>query len=142
MYFGGLNTNFSNWIENKIRYTYYVKLINIIGDDLFYVEEYPHFYRVNPLFNYDTCTSSNPKDYTSGNTLILQKEQNTLLTFKSNEETITCNEAKTIQVIENIKYTLYYTYNSVTGEPAPNQMTTAGKMTDDNGYYLNSEVIT
>lgn len=141
MYFEGLNSNFCDFIENKIRYTTHTKISEILINPLYDIENHDNFYEVHPLFNYDTCTSTNPKDHTKGNTLILIKDQETLLSFDSQESTMDYTEASTVQEIDDIRYTLYYTYNNVTGEPAPFQMTSAGRSTDRNGYFLDSEVI-
>ena len=141
MYFEGLNSNFCNFMAEKIRYTYNVRLNQIYDNPLFIIITHDNFYEVYPLFNYDQCSSSNSKDYTSNKILILQKKQDTVLSFESDEDTITYSESSTVQVIDNIRYTLYYTYNSVTGEPAPYKMTSSGGVTDKHGYFLDSEVI-
>ena len=141
MYFEGLNSDFCNFIENKIRYTYHVKISQMFDNPLFNIVNHTNFYEVCPLFNYDSCTSSNPKDHTGSNVLILQKYGDTLISFDSTEESVSFSEASTVQVINNIKYTLYYTSNTVTGEPAPFKITSAGGVTDKNGYFLDSEVV-
>ena len=65
----------------------------------------------------------------------------TMLSFKADINTMTVSEISTVTTIDNIKYTLYYTYDSITGEPAPHQMTSCGSSTDENAYYLDSEVV-
>jgi hypothetical protein len=51
------------------------------------------------------------------------------------------SEMKSEKTIEGIKYTVYYTYDNVTGEPARFKMTSSGNVTDMNGYYIDSEVV-
>ena len=140
MYFQGLNSDFCDFIEGKIRYTYHINVRNMVENGLFHFIEHDSFFEVKPVFNYDTCTSSNSKDHTEGNTLILQKNYDTIVTFESNEEVMEFNEASTVQVIGDIQYTLFYTYNALTGEPAAFKMTSAGHVTDKYGYFLDSEV--
>lgn len=141
MYFEGLDSEFCEFLENKVLYNYHVRLKNIFDNNLFHVVDHDNFYEVHPLFNYETCVSSNPKDHIEGNTLILQKNNDTLLTFESSENVVDYIEVSKVQIIDDIKYTLFYTYNRITNEPAPFKMTSAGKVTDKNGYFLDSEVV-
>ena len=141
MYFEGLNSSFCNFIEEKIRYTYNVPINQLYDNPLFIIISHNHFYEVYPLFNYDQCISSNNKDHTTGKVLILEKKDDTVLSFESSEDTISYTESSTVQVIDNIQYTLYYTFNNVTGEPVPYKMTSSGGVTDKHGYFLDSEVI-
>lgn len=141
MYFEGLNSDFCDFIEDKIRYIYHVKVADVIYNGLFQFIEHENFFELKPLFNYDSCTSNNPKDHTEGNTLILEKDYATLLSFESREELMEFSETSTVQIIEDIRYTLYYTFNPLTGEPVPFKMTSSGNVTDEYGYFLDSEVI-
>ena len=143
MYNQGLNSSFCEWMENKEKYNLYISITELSASGLFDIIEHPNFYEVKPLFNFDTCESSNPKDHTDNNkVLILQKNDETMLTFKSTIRTRTNAEIKTITTIDNIKYTLYYTYDPVTNDPLPHKTTSNGNITDEHGYYLDSEVIT
>jgi hypothetical protein len=99
-------------------------------------------YIIKPLFNFDNVTSTNPKDHTENNgVLIIRRTASTLLSFNSNVDTMEYSEMKSEKTIQGIKYTVYYTYDNVTGEPAPNRMTSGGNVTDMNGYYIDSEVV-
>ena len=82
------------------------------------------------------------KDHTENNeVLIIRRTASTLLSFNSNVDTMEYSEMKSEKTIEGIKYTLYYTYDKITGEPARYKMTSSGNVTDENGYYLDSEVV-
>lgn len=142
IYNEGLNSDFCNFISEKVGYNLYISITDILTSPLFSVTTHDEFYEVKPLFNFDTVTSSNPKDHTGNNhVLILQKIGTTMISFKSNQPIIDYAELKTETTIDNIKYTLYYTYDSITGEPAPFKKTSNGNTTDKNGYYLDSEVV-
>lgn len=143
MYFEGLNSEFCQFIENKVQYNLHTTVQEILElPELFQIRTRDDYYEVIPLFNYTTCTSNNPKDYLYQNILILQKNNNTKITFTSNNPIMTYTETTQTLTLNNITYTLYYTYNPVTGEPAPGEMTSIGVPTDKNGYYLDSEVTT
>ena len=142
IYDEGLNSDFCNFIAEKVKYNLYISVTDILTNPLFDVTTHTNFYEVKPLFNYDKVTSSNPKDHTeNNNVLILQKIGTTMLSFKSNQPVIEYTEQTTETTIDNIKYTLYYTYDPITSEPAPHKRTSNGNTTDEYGYYLDSEVI-
>lgn len=144
MYNQGLNNEFCQFMEEKVKYYLYITLEDLLSEIyLFDIIEHKNFYEVKPLFNFDTVTSSNPKDHTSNKkVLILQKNLETTLTFNSTTQIMEYSEIKSEIIIDNIKYTLYYTYDSITNEPMPNSRTSNGNITDKYGYYLDSEVIT
>ena len=143
IYNEGLNSDFCNFIAEKVKYNLYIKVSDVLTSPLFNVTSHDNYYEVLPLFNFDSVTSSNPNDHTDNNkVLILLKDNDTMLSFKSDSAVIDYSEMKTESTIEDIKYTLYYTYDSITGEPAPNRMTTSGNVTDEHAYFLDSEVIT
>ena len=142
IYDEGLNSDFCKFIAEKVGCNLYISITDILTSDLFSVTTHDEFYEVHPLFNFDSVTSSNPKDHTNNpKVLILQKIGTTMLSFKSNQPIIDYSELKTETTIDNTKYTLWYTYDSVTGEPAPFKKTSNGNVTDKNGYYLDSEII-
>ena len=142
IYNEGLNSDFCKFIAEKVGCNLYISITNMLTSSLFNVNTHDDFYEVHPLFNFDSVTSSNPKDHTSNNkVLILQKIGTTMLSFTSNQPIIDYSEFKNETTIDNIKYTLYYTYDTNTGEPAPYKRTSNGNTTDKNGYYLDSEVI-
>ena len=142
MYNQGLNSSFANFIEEKVKYNLYISVADILTSPLFDVTVNDTNYLVKPLFNFDSVVSSNPDDHTNNNNvLILNKITTTMLSFKADINTMTVSEISTVTTIDNIKYTLYYTYDSITGEPAPHQMTSCGSSTDENAYYLDSEVV-
>ena len=143
MYFEGLNSPFARFMENKIKYNLYITIEDILDNDLFDVTTHDNFYEVAPIFNFDSVTSSNPLDHVENNkTLILQKIDTTKLSFKSNMPIREFAEVQSITTIDNIKYTVYYTYDSTTSEPASGKMTSSGNTTDEHGYYVDSEVVT
>lgn len=143
IYNQGLNSPFANWIAEKVRYTLDISIEEMLDIGLFDITAHDNYYEVHPLFNYDTVTSSNPNDHTENkNTVILQKNNTTTLSFKSNTEIMEYKETIMEQIIDNIKYTIHYTYDPITNEPAPYKPTSNGNTTDENGYYLDSEVIT
>ena len=142
IYDEGLNSDFCKFIAEKVGYNLYISVTDILTSNLFDVTTTNEFYMVKTLFNFDSVTSSNPKDHTDNpKVLILQKIGTTMLSFKSNQPIIDYSEQKTETTIDNIKYTLWYTYDTVTGEPAPFKKTSNGNVTDKNGYYLDSEII-
>ena len=144
IYNEGLNSDFANFIAEKVKYNLYISVADVLTrTDLFQVTTNNENYIVKPLFNFDSVTSSNPDDHTGNNkVLVLNKDTSTMLSFKSNVPIIEVSEMKTETILDDIKYTLYYTYDNITGEPAPHQMTSSGNVTDDHAYYLDSEVIT
>ena len=143
IYNEGLNSDFCNFIAEKVRYNLYITVADILTNPLFQVTTYDDYYMIKPLFNFDNVTSTNPNDNTSNNNvLIIEKNNNTRLSFKSNQPVIDYEEHTTETIIDNIKYTLHYTYDPVTSEPAPYKRTSNGNTTDEYGYYLDSEVIT
>ena len=143
IYNEGLNSDFANFIAEKVKYNLYIQVADVLTSNLFSVTSHDSYYEVLPLFNFDSVTSSNPNDKTDNNkVLILHKDNTTMLSFKSNVPIMQVSEIKTETILDDIKYTLYYTYDNITGEPAPHQMTTSGNVTDDHAYYLDSEVIT
>ena len=138
-----LNSDFCNFIAEKVRYNLYITVADVLTSPLFDVTTYTDYYMIKPLFNFDTVTSTNPIDKTDNNkVLIIAKDNTTRLSFKSNQPVIDYEEHTTETIIDNIKYTLHYTYDPVTSEPAPNKRTSNGNITDEYGYYLDSEVIT
>jgi hypothetical protein len=142
MYNEGLNSEFCKFMEEKVKYTLTITVEDILDSDLFDVTTQDELYLVKPLFNFDTVTSSNPEDHTSNKyALVLQKIDTTKLFFKSNTQIREYEELTTENTIDNIKYTLHYTYDKITGEPAPNKLTSNGNTTDENGYYLDCEVV-
>ena len=143
MYFEGLNSEFANFIAEKVKYNLYVPVANIWLNPLLSVDtSNASHYIIKPLFNFDNVTSTNSKDHTENNdVLIIRRVTSTLLSFNSNVETMEYSEMKSEETIEGIKYTLYYTYDKLTGEPARYKMTSSGKVTDEYGYYLDSEVV-
>jgi hypothetical protein len=56
-------------------------------------------------------------------------------------DTMEYSEIKSETTIDGVKYTLYFTYDKFTGEPARHKMTSSGNVTDEYGYYLDSEVV-
>ena len=143
IYNEGLNSDFCNFIAEKVRYNLYITVADVLTSPLFDVTTYTDYYMIKPLFNFDTVTSTNPNDNTSNNNvLIIEKDNTTRLSFKSNQPIIEYAEHTTETIIDNIKYTLHYTYDPVTSEPAPYKRTSNGNTTDEYGYYLDSEVIT
>ena len=143
IYDEGLNSDFCNFIAEKVRYNLYITVADVLTSPLFDVTTYTDYYMIKPLFNFDNVTSTNPNDNTSNNNvLIIEKNNNTRLSFKSNQPVIEYAEHTTETTIDNIKYTLHYTYDPVTSEPAPYKRTSNGNTTDEYGYYLDSEVIT
>ena len=143
IYDEGLNSDFCRFMAGIVKYNYHTTVTNILTSNLFNVTTHDNYYEVKPLFNYDTCESSNPKDHTNNpKVLILQKIGTTQITFRSDNKIIDYSEMKTETTIDNLKYTLYYTYDTITAEPAPNKLTSNGNVTDKNGYYLDCEVIT
>ena len=142
MYNEGLNSDFCKFMAEKVKYNLYITVAEILTSPLFQVTSHDSYYEVLPLFNFDSVTSSNPNDNTSNNkVLILLKDNTTRLSFKSSIPIMQVSEIQTETILDDIKYTLYYTYDNITGEPAPHQMTSSGNVTDDNAYYLDSEVI-
>ena len=142
IYDEGLNSDFCNFIAEKIRYNLYITVADVLTSPLFDVTTYTDYYMIKPLFNYDTVTSTNPIDKTDNpKVLIIAKDNTTRLSFKSNQPVIDYTEHVTETTIDNIKYTLYYTYDPITSEPAPHKTTSNGNTTDEYGYYLDSEVI-
>lgn len=142
MYIEGLNSDFANFIAEKVKYNLYIQVADVLTSNLFSVTSHDSYYEVLPLFNFDSVTSSNPNDKTDNNkVLILHKDNTTMLSFKSNQPVTNYEEHITETIIDNIKYTLHYTYDPVTSEPVPHRMTTSGNVTDEYGYYLDSEVI-
>jgi hypothetical protein len=143
MYFEGLNSEFANFIAEKVKYNVYVSVYNIWLNPLLSVDtSNASHYIIKPLFNFDNVTSTNSKDHTENNdVLIIRRVTSTLLSFNSNVETMEYSEMKSEKTIEGIKYTVYYTYDNVTGEPARFKMTSSGNVTDMNGYYIDSEVV-
>ena len=143
IYDEGLNSDFCNFIAEKVRYNLYITVADVLTSPLFDVTTYTDYYMIKPLFNFDTVTSTNPIDKTDNNkVLIIAKNNTTRLSFKSNQPVIDYEEHTTETIIDNIKYTLHYTYDPVTSEPAPYKRTSNGNTTDEYGYYLDSEVIT
>lgn len=142
IYDEGLNSDFCNWIAEKVKYNLYITVTDLLTSPLFDVTTFTDYYMVKPLFNFDSVTSTNPIDKTDNpKVLILEKKGDTRLSFKSNQPVIEYNEHTTETTIDNIRYTLYYTYDPVTSEPAPYKRTSNGNITDEYGYYLDSEVI-
>ena len=143
MYFEGLNSTFANFIAEKVKYNVYVPVAYIWLNPLLSVDtSNDSHYIIKPLFNFDNVTSTNSKDHTENNeVLIIRRTASTLLSFNSNVDTMEYSEMKSEKTIEGIKYTLYYTYDKITGEPARYKMTSSGNVTDENGYYLDSEVV-
>ena len=142
IYDEGLNSDFCNFIAEKVRYNLYITVADVLTSPLFDVTTYTDYYMIKPLFNFDTVTSTNPIDKTDNNkVLIIAKDNTTRLSFKSNQPVIDYEEHVTETTIDNIKYTLYYTYDPITSEPAPHKTTSNGNTTDEYGYYLDSEVI-
>ena len=143
IYNEGLNSDFCNFIAEKVKYNLYITVADVLTSPLFDVTTYTDYYMIKPLFNFDTVTSTNPIDKTDNNkVLIIAKDNTTRLSFKSNQPVIDYEEHTTETIIDNIKYTLHYTYDPVTSEPAPYKRTSNGNTTDEYGYYLDSEVIT
>ena len=143
IYDEGLNSDFCNFIAEKVKYNLYITVADVLTSPLFDVTTYTDYYMIKPLFNFDTVTSTNPIDKTDNNkVLIIAKDNTTRLSFKSNQPVIDYEEHTTETIIDNIKYTLHYTYDPVTSEPAPYKRTSNGNTTDEYGYYLDSEVIT
>lgn len=137
-----LNSDFCEFMAEKVRNSLYISIADILTSNLFNVTTHENFYEVKPLFNYDSVVSDNPKDHTQNHkTLILQKIPTTMLSFTNNQPIIDYSEFVSEQTIDNIHYTLYYTYDSQTMEPAPYKKTSNGNTTDKNGYYLDSEII-
>jgi hypothetical protein len=129
-------------MAEKVRNSLYISIADILTSNLFNVTTHENFYEVKPLFNFDSVVSDNPKDHTQNHkTLILQKIPTTMLSFTNNQPIIDYSEFVSEQTIDNIHYTLYYTYDSQTMEPAPYKKTSNGNTTDKNGYYLDSEII-
>jgi len=129
-------------MAEKVRNSLYISIADILTSPLFQTTTHTNFYEVKPLFNYDSVVSDNPKDHTENHkTLILQKIPTTMLSFTNNQPIIDYSEFVSEQTIDNIHYTLYYTYDSQTMEPAPYKKTSNGNTTDKNGYYLDSEII-
>ena len=142
IYDEGLNSDFCNFIAEKVKYNLYITVADVLTSPLFQVTTYTDYYMIKPLFNFDTVTSTNPIDKTDNNkVLIIAKDNTTRLSFKSNQPVIDYEEHTTETIIDNIKYTLHYTYDPVTSEPAPYKRTSNGNTTDEYGYYLDSEVI-
>ena len=143
MYFEGLNSTFANFIAGKVKYNVYVPVANIWLNPLLSVDtSNASHYIIKPLFNFDNVTSTNSKDHTENNeVLIIRRTASTLLSFNSNIDIMEYSEIKLETTIEDIKYTLYYTYDKITGEPARHKMTSSGNVTDEYGYYLDSEVV-
>ena len=137
-----LNSEFCEFMAEKVRNSLYISIEDILTSPLFQVTTHTNFYEVKPLFNFDSVVSDNPKDHTQNHkTLILQKIPTTMLSFTNNQPIIDYSEFVSEQTIDNIHYTLYYTYDSQTMEPAPYKKTSNGNTTDKNGYYLDSEII-
>lgn len=137
-----LNSEFCEFMAEKVRNSLYISIEDILTSNLFQTTTHEKFYEVKPLFNYDSVVSDNPKDHTQNHkTLILQKIPTTMLSFTNNQPIIDYSEFVSEQTIDNIHYTLYYTYDSQTMEPAPYKKTSNGNTTDKNGYYLDSEII-
>ena len=141
MYFEGLNSTFANFIAEKVKYNLYVPVAYIWLNPLLSVDtSNASHYIIKPLFNFDNVTSTNSKDHTeNNNVLIIRRVTSTLLSFNSNVDTMEYSEMKSEKTIDGIKYTLYYTYDKITGEPARYKMTSSGNVTDEYGYYLDSE---
>lgn len=137
-----LNSDFCEFMAEKVRNSLYISIADILTSPLFQTTTHENFYEVKPLFNFDSVVSDNPKDHTQNHkTLILQKIPTTMLSFTNNQPIIDYSEFVSEQTIDNIHYTLYYTYDSQTMEPAPFKKTSNGNTTDKNGYYLDSEII-
>ena len=137
-----LNSDFCEFMAEKVRNSLYISIEDILTSPLFQTTTHENFYEVKPLFNFDSVVSDNPKDHTQNHkTLILQKIPETMLSFTNNQPIIDYSEFVSEQTIDNIHYTLYYTYDSQTMEPAPYKKTSNGNTTDKNGYYLDSEII-
>ena len=142
MYFEGLNSSFCNFMEEKVKYNLYLSVESVLEHSLFETESTSYYYRILPLFNFDSVTSTDSEDHTeNNNALILKKNTATLLSFKSDMDTMEYSEIKSETTIDGVKYTLYFTYDKFTGEPARHKMTSSGNVTDEYGYYLDSEVV-
>ena len=142
IYNEGLDSDFCNFMAEKVKYNLYISVADILTSDLFQVTAHNHYYKVCPLFNFDTAESSNKDDNTDNKkVLILAKKPETMIMFRSENTIIEYGEIKNETIIDDIKYTLYYTYDAVTGEPAPYKQTSNGNITDKNGYYVDSEII-
>jgi hypothetical protein len=142
MYNEGLNSSFAQFMEEKVKYHLYISVGEVLVSPLFNATTTDTNYTVRPLFNFNNVTSSNPNDHTENkDVLILEKDTSTLLYFKADVNVMTVSEFSNETTIDDIKYTLYYTYDSITGEPAPHRMTSCGASTDENGYYLDSVVV-
>ena len=143
MYFEGLNSEFANFIGEKVKYNLYVPVANIWLNPLLDVDiGNSSHYIIKPLFNFNSVTSTNSKDHTeNNNVLIIRRVASTMLSFKSDIDLMEYSEMKSEKTIDGIKYTLYYTYDANSGDPLPYKMTSSGNMTDEYGYYLDSEVV-
>ena len=142
IYNQGLNSDFCNFMAEKIQYPLYISIADMLTSPLFQVTTHENFYEVKPLFNFDSVMSDNPKDHTQNHkTLILPKIPETMLSFTNNQPIIDYKELIQEYTLEGITYTLHYTYDENTGEPAPFKKTSNGNTTDKNGYYLDSEII-
>ena len=143
IYDEGLNSSFCEFIAEKVKYNMYISVSDFITSGLCertFVGG--GLVKIYPVFNFDSVTSSNPLDHTeNNNVLIVQNNEDTMLSFKSNQPVLDYNENVTVTVIDNIRYTLHYTYDSASGEPAPYKKTSNGDITDEYGYYLDSEVV-
>ena len=144
IYDEGLNSDFCNFITEKVGYNLHTTLDNLLLSDLCESESLGgNIVKIYPLFNFDTVTSSNSLNHTENNNVLIVNNYyvDTLFSFKSNQPVLEYEENVSETIIDNIKYTLHYTYDSVTGEPAPYKKTSNGNITDEYGYYLDSEVV-
>lgn len=144
IYDEGLNSDFCNFITEKVGYNLHTTLDNLLSSDLCESEFLGgNIVKIYPLFNFDTVTSSNSLNHTENNNVLIVNNYypSTLFSFKSNQPVLEYEENVSETIIDNIKYTLHYTYDSVTGEPAPYKKTSNGNITDEYGYYLDSEVV-
>lgn len=139
MYFEGLNSDFCNFMEEKVRLTREYEITDTANPP-FVRTVHDDFYEVRPLLNYDRCISTNPDDNINEHLLILDKDNDTLLSFESENYVRNYDEYTQEYTDGDITYTLHYTYDPVTLEPAPFKKTANGNTTDRNGYYLDSEV--
>lgn len=141
IYNEGLNSSFCNFIAEKVEYTLFISLEDLMSTELCrYTFIGGGLIMIKPLFNFTNVTSSNPMDNTENNkVLILQYKETTMLSFHSNQPILAYDELQIESVIDGVRYTLYYTYDKITGEPAPFKKTSNGNVTDKYGYYMDSE---
>lgn len=137
-----LNSAFCNFIEGKVKLNRDYPVNETWQLPIFIPKAHVEgFYEIIPLFNYDNCVSTNPKDKILDNVLIIQRKQGNRVSFESENNVMEYAEETMQMIMDDIIYTIHFTYDPLTGEPVPGKLTYNGNVTDKNGYYVDSQVL-